>query len=70
MDPTPSFGQPLATTSATTLADPGPTHLRAMILSSLDNGEEKSERSLLELVLLAESRGYKQAEQVRCLSGR
>lgn len=34
-------------------------------MSSLDNGDEKSEKSLLELVLLAESRGYKQAEKVR-----
>lgn len=40
---------------------------RAMILSSLDDGaNDKSDRSLLELVLLAESRGYKQAEKV-CL---
>ncbi|CAM9725477.1 unnamed protein product, partial [Scytosiphon promiscuus] len=37
---------------------------RAMMLSNLDEGEGKRERSLLELVLLAESKGYKQAEQV------
>lgn len=35
------------------------------MLSSLDDGEDKPERTLLELVLLAESRGYKQAEEVR-----
>lgn len=38
-----------------------------MILSSLDDAEGKPERSLLELVLLAESRGYKQAEEVGCV---
>lgn len=36
-----------------------------MILSSLDDGEDKPDRTLVELVLLAESRGYKQAEEVR-----
>lgn len=33
-------------------------------MSSLDDGDDKPDRSLLELVILAESRGYKQAEQV------
>lgn len=34
------------------------------MLSSLPDGEDKPERTLLELVLLAESQGYKQAEKV------
>lgn len=34
------------------------------MLSSLADGEDKPERTLLELVLLAESQGYKQAEKV------
>lgn len=38
-----------------------------MILSSLNEVDDKSERSLLELVLLAESRGHKQAVEV-CIS--
>ncbi|CAB1102358.1 unnamed protein product [Ectocarpus sp. CCAP 1310/34] len=37
---------------------------RAVMLSSLADGEDKPERTLLELVLLAESQGYKQAEKV------
>ncbi|CAN0343349.1 unnamed protein product [Ectocarpus sp. 12 AP-2014] len=36
---------------------------RAVMLSSLADGEDKPERTLLELVLLAESQGYKQAEK-------
>ncbi|CAM9676957.1 unnamed protein product, partial [Ectocarpus fasciculatus] len=36
---------------------------RAVMLSSLADAEDKPERTLLELVLLAESQGYKQAEK-------
>ena len=37
---------------------------RAVITSSLDSDEENQERSLLELVLLMESKGYKKSEEV------
>lgn len=36
-----------------------------MIVSSLDDGEDRPERSLLDLILLAESRGHKDAKEVR-----
>lgn len=42
-----------------------------MLMSSLDDdnddGGNTPEKSLLELILLAETRGYKQAERVRTL---
>lgn len=63
----PSISDPTLTLSPSFSLGPLPAHLRAMMLSSLDDSEDKPERTLLELVLLAESRGYKQAEEVGCM---